>query len=62
MTPTPPYFITQMEDQKKWDDGFKAGITEVLTALSEGASESTIDDSTKTWISDFSQKFSNKYL
>lgn len=62
MTPIPPYFLAQMEEQKQWNDGFKAGISEVLTALSESPSEGDLESPTKDWVSDFVQKLSNKYL
>jgi hypothetical protein len=62
MTPTPPYFLAQMEEQKKWDDGFKAGISEVLTALKDSVQEKDLEAPTKDWVVDFSQKLSNKYL
>ena len=47
MTPTPPYFLAQMEEQKKWDDGFKAGVAEVVYALSENASSEDLESPTK---------------
>lgn len=62
MTPTPPYFLAQMEEQKQWNDGFKAGISEVLTALTESISEADLEAPSKDWASDFRQKISNKYL
>lgn len=62
MTPTPPYFIAQMEEQKKWDDGFKAGISEVLHALEESVNGEDLESPTKDWVIDFSQKLTNKYL
>jgi hypothetical protein len=62
MTPTPPYFKSQMEEQKKWDAGFKAGIQEVVTALEESSSAEDLESPTKEWLKDFSNKVSNKYL
>ncbi len=62
MTPTPPYFLAQMEEQKQWNDGFKAGIAEVLNALTESRSEADLEAPTKDWVSEFAQKISNKYL
>ena len=62
MTPTPPYFQSQMEEQKKWDDGFKAGVAEVLHALSENVSDEDLASPTKDWVKDFSNRFSKKYL
>lgn len=62
MTPTPPYFLAQMEEQKKWDDGFKAGISEVLTALKESVDHDDLASPTANWVTEFSQKLTNKYL
>ena len=62
MTPTPPYFQSQMEEQKKWDDGFKAGVAEVLHTLSESVSDEDLASPTKDWVKDFSNRFSKKYL
>lgn len=62
MTPIPPYFLAQMEEQKQWNDGFKAGIAEVLNALVESRSESDLEGPTKDWVTEFNQKLSNKYL
>jgi hypothetical protein len=51
-----------MEEQKKWDAGFKAGIQEVITALEEKSSAKDLESPTKEWVKDFSDKVSNKYL
>lgn len=62
MTPTPPYFLAQMEEQKKWDDGFKAGISEVLTALKESVDYDDVASPTANWVAEFAEKLTNKYL
>jgi hypothetical protein len=62
MTGVPPYFASQMEEQKKWDDGFKAGIAEVIHALADSASSDDLESPTKDWVRDFSEKMSSKYL
>lgn len=62
MTPTPPYFLAQMTEQKQWNEGFKAGIAEVLHALEEGSADSDLEGPTKDWVHEFKQKISNKYL
>lgn len=62
MTPTPPYFQSQMEEQKKWDSGFKAGVAEVVAALEESVSAKDLEGPTKDWVKDFSAKVSKKYL
>jgi hypothetical protein len=51
-----------MEEQKKWDAGFKAGVAEVVHALSENASSDDLESPTKDWVKDFSDKVSKKYL
>lgn len=40
MTSLPPYFKSSLE-QQKWDDGFKAGLKEVLPELQELKEETT---------------------
>lgn len=62
MTPTPPYFQSQMEEQKKWDDGFKAGVAEVIAVLADSVSSEDLEGPTKDWTKDFGDKISNKYL
>ena len=63
MTKIPPYFAAQMEEQKKWDEGFKAGISEVLYEL-EAAVEKTedLEGPTKVWVKELSAKITQKYL
>ena len=62
MTPTPPYFQSQMEEQKKWDDGFKAGVAEVVHALEDSSHSDDLEAPTKEWVRDFKEKISKKYL
>ena len=62
MTPTPPYFQSQMEEQKKWEDGFKAGIQEVVTSLQENASAEDVELAINNWVKDFNDKLAKKYL
>jgi hypothetical protein len=51
-----------MEEQKKWDAGFKAGVAEVVSALAENASSQDLEAPTKDWVKDFNEKISKKYL
>jgi hypothetical protein len=51
-----------MEEQKKWDAGFKAGVAEVVAALSESVSSEDLESPTKDWVKEFNDKFSRKYL
>ena len=62
MTKIPPYFAAQMEEQKKWDEGFKAGISEVLSALDDARKDDDLEAPTNLWVDDFKQIVSNKYL
>jgi hypothetical protein len=62
MTPIPPFFITQMEEQKKWDDGFKAGIAEVIDKLDSSLNSDELDGPTKEWLENFSKTVSRVYL
>jgi hypothetical protein len=63
MTNHPPMFASQIADQGKWDEGFKAGIAEVLHEL-ESAVESSADleAPTKEWVADLATKLNRKYL
>jgi hypothetical protein len=51
-----------MEEQKKWDAGFKAGVAEVVAALGDSVSSEDLEGPTKEWVKDFSAKVSKKYL
>ena len=51
-----------MEEQKQWDEGFKAGISEVLNALKESVDHDDVASPTANWVTEFSQKLTNKYL
>ena len=63
MTNHPPMFAREAEDQSKWDEGFKAGIAEVLHELEtavEGSQD--LEGPTKMWVRDLSTKITQKYL
>ena len=62
MTNHPPMFAREAEEQGKWDEGFKAGISEVLSALDDARKDDDLEAPTKQWVDDFKQKVSNKYL
>jgi hypothetical protein len=55
-------FAREAEDQGKWDEGFKAGIAEVLHELESAASSADLEAPTKEWVQDLSTKLSRKYL
>ncbi len=62
MTPVPPYFQSQMEEQQKWNDGFKAGIAEVIDKLDSSVSSEEQGGPTKEWLENFSKTVSRVYL
>lgn len=62
MTNHPPMFAREAEDQGKWDEGFKAGIAEVLHELESAASSTNLEAPTKEWVQDLSVKLTRKYL
>ena len=63
MTNHPPMFASQAAEQKKWDEGFKAGIAEALHELSLAAeNNSDLESPSKDWVLDLSTKISKKYF
>lgn len=64
MTPHPPHFESQMKDQKLWNDGFAAGVLEVLQLLQESVDKNSedLEGPTPTWVKDFSDRISRRYL
>ena len=62
MTSIPPYFAAQMVEQKKWDDGFKAGVAEAAEALIQLSSSDDLEGPTQEWAKDFANKVTKKYL
>lgn len=63
MTNHPPMFASQAAEQGKWDEGFKAGISEVLHELASAVEKSSdLEAPTKDWVSDLSVKITKKYL
>jgi len=62
MTNHPPMFAREAEEQGKWDEGFKAGIAEVLHELESATSSTDLEAPTKEWVQDLSTKLSRKYL
>lgn len=63
MTNHPPMFAREAEEQSKWNDGFKAGIAEVIYELESAAENSQdLEGPTKLWVKDLSAKINQKYL
>lgn len=56
-------FASQAAEQKKWDEGFKAGIAEALHELSLAAeNNSDLESPSKDWVLDLSTKITKKYF
>jgi hypothetical protein len=63
MTNHPPMFAREAEEQGKWNEGFKAGIAEVLAELEASIDKGQdLEAPTKEWTSDFVAKINQKYL
>ncbi len=62
MTNHPPMFAREAEEQGKWNDGFKAGIAEVIHEMEAVIEKSNdLEGPTKEWVSEFSAKLTKKY-
>jgi len=62
MVSHPPMFASQIAEQNLWDEGFKAGIAEVLHELDSVATDvPTESEPTKEWVAEFSEKLSRKF-
>jgi hypothetical protein len=56
-------FAREAEEQSKWNDGFKAGIAEVLFELESAIDRGQdLEAPTKEWASEFVSKINQKYL
>lgn len=62
MTSHPPMFSSDKKEQKKWDDGFKAGVAEVLHELDSAVEVTDLESPTTAWVQELSQKLSKKYV
>lgn len=62
MTNHPPMFAREAEEQSKWNDGFKAGIAEVIHEMESAVAKvEDLEGPTKQWIAEFSSKLIKKY-
>ena len=62
MTNHPPMFAREAEEQSKWNDGFKAGIAEVVHEMEAAVERSEdLEGPTKQWVEEFSTKLLKKY-
>jgi hypothetical protein len=55
-------FSSDKKEQKKWDDGFKAGVAEVLNELDSAVEVTDLESPTTAWVQELSQKLSKKYV
>lgn len=62
MTNHPPMFAREAAEQSKWNDGFKAGIAEVIHEMESVIEKSNdLEGPTKQWVAEFSAKLVKKY-
>jgi hypothetical protein len=55
-------FAREAEEQSKWNDGFKAGIAEVVHEMESAVSKNEdLEGPTKQWVAEFSAKLLKKY-
>lgn len=64
MSPYPPYFESQIKDQKLWNEGFSAGVLEVVQLLQDFIANGSddLEAPTPAWVKDFSDRVSQRYL
>lgn len=58
----PPAFASQAEEQAKWNEGFVAGVKEVLHELENAVDDGDNESPTKEWVSNLSIRLQNKYI
>ena len=61
MTSHPPMFASQIAEQKLWDEGFKAGISEAVNELKNAVDEQDPESPSAEWVESLSQKITRKY-
>jgi hypothetical protein len=59
MVSYPPNFVSKVADEQ-WNAGFKAGVREILQAISDESSDSK-GAPNEQWVRDFSDKIAKKY-
>jgi hypothetical protein len=58
----PPAFATQKEEQEKWNEGFVAGVKEVIHYLEETIDTDDSQGPTRKWVEETKAKLINKYI
>lgn len=62
MVSHPPMFASQIAEEKVWEDGFKAGVSEVLHELDSASVDATTEGApTREWVVQFSEKLSRRF-
>ena len=57
----PPAFASQKEEQDKWNEGFVAGVKEVLHELESKLDAEDPGGPTRKWVEETSAKLLNRY-
>lgn len=57
----PPAFASQKEEQDKWNEGFVAGVKEVLHELESKLDDQDPEAPTRKWVEETSAKLLNRY-
>tara|TARA_B110000503_G_scaffold101884_1_gene152166 strand:+ start:521 stop:709 length:189 start_codon:yes stop_codon:yes gene_type:complete len=58
----PPAFATQAAEQAKWNEGFVAGVKEVLHELESKLDVEDPEGPTRKWVEETSAKLLNRYV
>ena len=58
----PPAFATQAEEQAKWNEGFVAGVKEVLHEIEATLDPNDPEGPTRKWVEETTAKLQNKYI
>lgn len=62
MVSHPPMFASQIAEEKVWEDGFKAGVSEVLHELEAAVASAEISgDPAEVWVQDLSEKLNRRF-
>lgn len=58
----PPAFAAQAEEQAKWNEGFVAGVKEVLHEIESKIDVNDPEGPTRKWVEETAAKIQNKYI
>ena len=57
----PPAFASQAEEQAKWNEGFVAGMKEVLHEIESTLDANDPEGPTRKWVEETAFRIQNKY-